>query len=186
MKGNSRTINISSIKDELESVKIKEISFKIYNMDHKNEVEVEAYALPKRMFNMPSQSSPTNGDNQNTFDHLQDIQIPKICASELTVLIGANAPDVFLQLQVKRSSPSQPYAVKIILGWSLLGNTTKRERRQKDQREYHINYIEVLQHDEMLDQIVKQFWETKDCLNANSRETAMNIEDKQCLKVLEA
>ena len=43
------------------------------------------------MFNMPSQGSPTNGNNQNTFDHLQDIRIPKIRASEVTILIGANA-----------------------------------------------------------------------------------------------
>ena len=84
LKGYSRTINISSTKDELESLKVKEISLKIYDMYHKNEVEVEAYTLPKRMFNMPSQSSPTNGDNQNTFDHLQDIQISKICASKVT------------------------------------------------------------------------------------------------------
>ena len=45
---------------------------------------------------MPLQSSPSNGDNQNTFDHLQDIQIPKTCASEVTILIGANVLDVFL------------------------------------------------------------------------------------------
>ena len=108
LKGCSRTINISSIKDDLESVKVKEISLKIYDIDHKNEGEVEAYTLPKRMFNMPSQSLPTNGDNQNIFDHLQDIQIAKICASEMTILIGANAPDVFLQLEVRRCNPSQP------------------------------------------------------------------------------
>ena len=132
LKGYSRTINITSIKDELESVKIKEISLKIYDMDHKNEVEVQAYTLSKRTFNMSSQSSPTNGDNQNTFDHLQDIQIPKICASEVTILIGANAPDVFLQLEVRKGNPSQPYAIKTILGWSLLGNTTERERPWKD------------------------------------------------------
>ena len=82
LKGYSRTINISSTKDELESLKLKEISLKIYDMHHKNEVEVEAYTLPKRMFDMPSQSSPTNGDNQNTFDHLQNIHILNICASE--------------------------------------------------------------------------------------------------------
>ena len=38
----------------------------------------------------------------------------------------------------------------------------------------------------MLDQIVRQFWETEDCLDANSTETAMSIEDKQCLKMLAA
>ena len=154
-------------------------------MDYKNEVEVQAYTLPKRMFNMSSQSSPTNVDNQNTFDHLQDIQKPKICASEVTILIGAyiQAVTIFLQLEVRRGNPRQPYAIKITLGWPLLGNTTERERPQKDRREYHINRIEVLQHDEMLDQIVKRFWETEDCLHANSRETAMSIEDKQCFKV---
>ena len=35
LKAYSRTINISRIKDELESVKVKEISLKIYDMDHK-------------------------------------------------------------------------------------------------------------------------------------------------------
>ena len=186
LKGYFRAINIRSIKDETESVKVKGTSLKIYDMDHKNKLEVEAYTLPKRVFNMPSQSSPTNGDNQNIFNHPQDIQIPKICSSEVAILIGANAPEVFLQLEVRKGNPSQPYAIKTILGWSLLGNNTKNEKPQKGGREYHINHIGLLQHDEMLDQIVKQFWETEDCLNANSRETAMSIEDKQCLKVLES
>ena len=126
-------------------------------MDHKKKVEVEAYTLPKRMFNMPLQSSPANGDNQNAFDHLQDIQIPKIFASEVTILTGTNPLEVFLQLKVRKGNPSQTYATKTILGWSLLGNTTERGKPQKVGREYHINRIEVLQHDEILDQIVKQF-----------------------------
>lgn len=102
----------------------------IHKVIHK--VEVEAYTLSKRMFSITSQSSATNGDNQNTFDHLPDIQIPKICVSEVTVLIGANGPDVFLQLEVRRGNPNQPYAIKAMqLGWSLQGNTTEREKPQK-------------------------------------------------------
>ena len=114
LKGYSRTININSTKDELESVKLKEISLKIYDMYHKNEVEVEAYKLPERMFNMSSQSSPTNGDNQNTFDHYQDIHISNICASEVTILIGANALDVFLQLEVRRGNKYGVHCIFIV------------------------------------------------------------------------
>ena len=73
-------------------------------MYHKNEVEVEAYTLPKRMFDMPSQSSPTNGDNQNTFDHLQNIHILNICASENA---QQNISGIFLQLEVRMGNPSQ-------------------------------------------------------------------------------
>ena len=68
---------------------------------------------------------------------------------------GANASNVFLQLKLRRGQPSQPYAVKKILGQFLLGNITKTEKKQKGGEEYHKNRIEVLQHDEMLDQIVK-------------------------------
>ena len=104
----------------------------------------------------------------------------------MTILIRANAPDVFLQLEVRRGNPSQPYAVKTTLRRSLLGNTSEREKPQKGGREYHINRLEVLQYVEMLDQIVKRFWETEECSNAKSREAAMSMEEKQCLKVLEA
>ena len=45
--------------------------------------------------------------------------------------------------------------LKNILGQFLLGNITKTEKQQKGGKEYHKNRIEVLQHDEMLDQIVK-------------------------------
>ena len=80
----------------------------------------------------------------------------------MTIIIAANTPDIFLQLEVRRDNPSQPYVIKTILGWSLLGNTTKRKKPQKSGREYYINCIEVLQHGKMLDQIVKRFWETED------------------------
>ena len=100
--------------------------------------------------------------------------------------IRSNNINVFLQLEVRRGNQVNHMQLKKILGWSLLRNTTEREKPQKGGREYHINRIEVLQHDEMLDQIVKRFWESKDYLSANSRETVMSIEDKQCLKVLEA
>ena len=79
----------------------------------------------------------------------------------MTILLGANAPDVFLQLEIRRGNLSQPYAIRTILGYSLLGNTTEKERPQKNPREYHMNRIKVLQHDEMLDQIVKRFGRPK-------------------------
>ena len=84
-------------------------------MDHKNELEVEAYTLMKRMLNMASQNPPSNGHNQNIFDYFQDIQTLEICASKETVLIGAIAPDVFFHLEVRRGNPRQPYAIKTIL-----------------------------------------------------------------------
>ena len=57
----------------------------------------------------------------------------------MKTLIGANAPDVSLQMEVRRGNPRQPYAIKTILGWSLLGNAAKRGKRDKGGREYHIN-----------------------------------------------
>ena len=47
LKGYYRTINISSVKDKPENVKVNEIRLKIYDVDHKNEAKVGAYTLPK-------------------------------------------------------------------------------------------------------------------------------------------
>ena len=49
LKRYSRTINISSIRDEPETVKVKEMSLMIYDMDHKNEVEVEVHITKKNV-----------------------------------------------------------------------------------------------------------------------------------------
>ena len=78
-----------------------------------------------------------------------------------------------MQLEVRRGNPRQPYEKK-----------KKKKKPQRSGREYDINRIEVLRHDEMLAQIAKRFWETSVCVYENSRETAMSTEEKQYLKVL--
>ena len=155
-------------------------------MIKKNELQIEALTLPKRMFNMPSQGSLDLTGNSDQLEHLQDLQIPKINASDVTILIGANAPDAFLQVDLRKGQPNEPYALKTMLGWSLLGNITKNEGNKVDTR-YCINHFENIRKTmKMMHQIVKRFWETEDCFNVDSRETAMSIEDKECLRVLEA
>ena len=45
----------------------------------------------------------------------------------LISLIGTNAPDPFIQSEVKKGLLNEPYTIKKALGWSLLGNITSKK-----------------------------------------------------------
>ena len=83
--------------DEVEEVKVKEVSLRIQDMKEENESQFSA--LPKNMFNMPAQSI-LEKTRTNQLEHLEGINIHDFSASYITILIDANAPEAFIQSEV--------------------------------------------------------------------------------------
>ena len=98
----------------------------------------------------------------NGLEHLKGIKIHDVSASDITALIGANAPEAFIQLEVKKGLPNEPYAIKTALGWSLLGNITNKNETNNANFQLSINHLDRTTRDETLYQLVKHFWETED------------------------
>ena len=57
----------------------------------------------------------------NSFPHLRDLNFPKVHGATVTLLIGANVPELFCTRNVRKGARGQPIAVQTPLGWSLLG-----------------------------------------------------------------
>ena len=53
--------------------------------------------------------------------HLSGITFQRIPDATVTLLIGADVPEVFCPIDVCKGGRGQPIAFKSILGWSLLG-----------------------------------------------------------------
>ena len=53
--------------------------------------------------------------------HLKDLNFPKVAQATVTLLIGADAPELFLIRNNCKGLRGQPIAVETPLGWSLLG-----------------------------------------------------------------
>ena len=73
LKGCKKTISISSVIDEVEEVKVKEVSLRIQDMKKENELHMSALTLPKNMFNMPAQSILKKA-RINQLEHLKGIK----------------------------------------------------------------------------------------------------------------
>ena len=76
-------------------------------MKEKNELHISALTLPKNMVKMPAQSI-LGKERINQLEHLQVIKIHDVSASDITTLIGANAPEAFIQSEVRKGLPNEP------------------------------------------------------------------------------
>ena len=151
-------------------------------MKEENKLHISALALPKNMFNMPARSILAK-ERINQLEHLKGIKIHNFSVSDITILIGANAPEAFIQSEVRKGLPNEPYAIKTALRWSLLRNINKNETNNTNSK-LSINRLDITTRDETLHQLVINFWETEDYLSTNSREVLLSQEDKRCLSSL--
>ena len=59
---------------------------------------------------------------------MKDLTLPS-WQGDATILVGANLPEAFCVEEIRRGQPKQPVAVKLALGWTLMGSTTQRRNR---------------------------------------------------------
>ena len=57
----------------------------------------------------------------NALSHLKDIPFATVQGATVTLLIGADAPEVFCPLNVRKGGRGEPIALETLLGWTLLG-----------------------------------------------------------------
>jgi hypothetical protein len=57
----------------------------------------------------------------NSWPHLCGILLPKSDATRVELLIGGNVPEVFWTCDERRGGKQAPYAIRTILGWSIIG-----------------------------------------------------------------
>ena len=51
------------------------------------------------------------------YHHFKGIKLAHVSASAVRILVESNAPDAFVQLELRRSTENQPYAVKMVTLW---------------------------------------------------------------------
>ena len=148
LKSCKKTISFSSVIDELEELKVKEVSLKIQDMKQENKLYISALILHKNLFNTSAQSI-LEETRINQVEYLMGIKIHYVSASDITILSGMNAPEAFIQSEVRKVIPNEPYTIKTSLGWSLLGNITKNGTNNANSKLF-INRLDITTRDEML------------------------------------
>ena len=103
--------------------------------------------------------------------HLRGLNIPKVDDDEVTLLIGANVPEVQVHEESRVGTTGEPYAVRTILGWAILGPVNETQQSRK----VNVNFLRY--GDDMLDRQMDQFLALDNVGVTRSDKKKMSIED---------
>ena len=126
--------------------------------------------------------APTK-DDVEPWEHLSDIDFPRVELDDILILIGADNPEMFITEQVRTGGVEKPWGFKYKLGWALMGPTNKLRASQVD--------VNLLQHsnaamDEMVfKDVVKQFFHNDGLVVVTSIKRVMSNEDKKAEKMMD-
>ena len=196
-------INISTVKDKPEPLKVSEISLKVSARGGDSSLEVEsAYAAPAERFNMPRRPSLSDSKDVDLYTHLDGIDLHEITPEDISILIGGDVPEAHLHLEVRRGSEGQPLAIRTPFGWCLFGPKTQggegvhcgvtynadevQSFWDPDEKppSYHVNLL-TTREDEDLHQSLEKFWAQQHCGIVAEEDLAMSKEDVDASLVLE-
>lgn len=178
IKGIEDNFSITTVNKEASSEHGLKVSLKVESLDGRNQVDVEKAwtikEIPVSAGNIPRKMEV------NQWSHLQGLNLPEIDQKSIGVLIGADNPEVFWTLEERRGRRKEPYAVRSLLGWALIGPTVSAEAES----EFHVNFIQT--EDELLHKQVEMMWKSDFCDAILNTELAMSQEDKSALNMMES
>ena len=131
--------------------------------------------LPISLHNLPTQQKVRQ------WSHLSDIQILDIPAREVTLLIGIDNSQVFENLEERRGKPEELFAVKTPLGWMMYGLPSSTESQNSL---FHVTTVQ--KQDDTLTQKMQRMWKTDFSDSLSNPKSAMSVEDKTALRMMES
>ena len=97
--------------------------------DVENQVAVElSSVLVKDQLPINAHSKAKTADISQ-WSHLRDLELPELSTDQVGLLIGQDAPDVLLPVEVRRGEIGSPLAVKTIFGWTVSGPLSSHSSR---------------------------------------------------------
>ena len=113
---NLRITNAISKTSELES---KHVSFKVSSESHLNFIDIENVLV---VSDLDIKCQPMNVFKlKKDFDHLRDLDLPPLNPGGVSLLVGTGFAHLLLDRDFKSGESHQPFAVKTLLGWVLMG-----------------------------------------------------------------
>ncbi|KAF4514206.1 UNVERIFIED_CONTAM: hypothetical protein B566_EDAN019426, partial [Ephemera danica] len=155
--------------------------FKVTSIDGSNSITVDqALVVPRLPTKLPV---PSIRNEALKWSHLKDITFEDADVSDVVLLIGCDHPEAHWVFDQRLGNRKQPYAIKTLLGWILLGPLGNASKT--------LAAVNCLSRDEpaILDQLKKlydaEFADTNTVDKANSREDALALKVVQEHTVLQ-
>ena len=123
----------------------------------------------------------TRARDLSQWPHLKDLKIPDVEDNQVTMLIGANVPEAQVHEECRRGRLGEPYAVRTVLGWAVLGPVNVANGSSSQVA--NVNFVKY--GDELSHQQMRQFLRLDDIDMNRSSKKAMSVEVQEALKRME-
>ena len=122
-------------------------------------------------------NTATKAKDLSRWPHLKDIVIPEVDETQVTMLIGANVSEVQVHEECRRGQAGEPYAVRAVLGWAVLGPVDATG--SLNSQTVNVNFVKY--GSELSDQQMEQFLRLEDIDMNKSSKKGMSVEDQESL-----
>ena len=189
---------------------MQEVAIDVSSKDGSFRITIDsAFIVPAEKFNMPSQMRPASHEDSEIYTHLDGIELESVSPDDITILIGANAPEALVTTDIRRGNKDQPLAVNTKFGWTLFGSSTPVNSKSNYQsnvsllqtsangsvgydlrnlwsRNPSIRVNTVFSTSDLnLEESLEKFWKQEHCAILPVKDTAMAAEDREAMKVLQ-
>ena len=115
--------------------------------------------------------------------HLQDLDLPA-AHGEVLLLIGLDTPEAFWVKEERRGSAKEPYAVRGVLGWSVVGpRTTAQGNLSEGDDSISVNFLNTS--DDLLDSQIQCLRRLDEVPKCSDNVTSMSREDRYALQQMQ-
>jgi hypothetical protein len=174
--GTPTTFSLTTINEGTKRNRGEEIRLVVSNLNGEESVDISrAWTVNK--LPVSKRCIPTTQD-VSRWSHLEGIEFPELKNQNVTLIIGSDVPEAHWALDQRRGRRKEPYAVKTLLGWTLLGPVETETRR-----EFDVHFINRGDTD-LQRQIERMFQMDFNETHATSA-TEMSVEDRKALSIME-
>ncbi|XP_063962490.1 uncharacterized protein LOC135155922 [Lytechinus pictus] len=174
IKGDKKRFNLSTINQENKEMSGTEIQLSVSGIQETEHIDLEGvWTVEKLPISADSIPRPTDTER---WSHLRDITIPQIDSNEVMLLIGGDTPEAFWVKEDRQGKKGEPYAMRTVLGWTLLGPTS---RQNKQRSGFTSNFTHTCMGDELLQRQVEKFWKLDFGEHHQEGERGLSVEDQR-------
>ncbi|CAG2222474.1 unnamed protein product [Mytilus edulis] len=172
------TFHMSTVSSSGSTIHGQEVDLQVRPIDGNEDVSLQKVWSVKKL-PISTRSAAENVDIRK-LAYLADIDIPKIDANDVMLLIGTDSPEAHIPLEVRSGTGKQPYAIRSRLGWEIRGPI----RNTSTSNVINVHFEES--RDVLLQRQLERMWTTDFNDNKSDDKNLMSVEDKQALDIMES
>ena len=173
ISGENANFSLTTVTQEKKDVHSKKAKLSVSALNESHYFDLpEVFCVEQ----LPTKCNPCLTETElKRWTHLQGIEIPELRNKDVQLLIGVDNPELFRTQDERYGRTNEPFAVKTMLGWSIIGGSAYRKNT------LNVNFVSKA--DQLLQDQVNCLWKLDMTPNYDTK-PGMSRNDRYAMDIL--